>query len=231
MSRTVHSRRRIAAVTDARSPDRAPRQQPEETTTDRPSPCRFPFARTSASFRSHKPSSGPRVHASMITKLLDRKPDDILAELLNSNFPLDELLNDRRMATSSDWIVNMTTVLEQVTKCQGSRERVAMILSKIPTTNYVKGVHEEVIKRDPITDELPYGFIKSFLNMANEFVSMIPHSANDLITIFERIELNFSKVKTKPPVSCIKSTTSLLFDDLDSHVGIRRSKRHPYGDQ
>jgi hypothetical protein len=75
-----------------------------------------------------------------------------------------------------------------------------MIFEQLPKTSYLEGVYEEIRKPDSITDQLRYNFIQSFLKMSNKFLSMIPHSADGLTKIFERIELQFLKIKSTSPV-------------------------------
>jgi hypothetical protein len=94
----------------------------------------------------------------------------------------------------------MTILLEKITKCEGSRERIVMIIEQLPGTSYIEGVYDEVRKTDPITDQLRFNFIQSFLQISIKFLSMIPHSADDLTKIFERIELQFTKIKSESPV-------------------------------
>jgi hypothetical protein len=139
----------------------------------------------------------------MLTKLLNKQPDEILGEMLQSNFQLQTFLNDNRMETKYDWIFAMTTLLERITTCIGSRERIALILEKLPDTKYLEGVYNEIRQRDIITDELRYGLIQSFLKVSNQFLAMMPHSANDLTKILERIELMFTKIDSKPSVRLI----------------------------
>ncbi|CAF0779112.1 unnamed protein product [Rotaria sordida] len=146
---------------------------------------------------TNKISSQPPIRYDTLTKLLNKQPDEILAEMLRPNFQLKKFLNDNRMRNQYDWILSMTTLLEQVIKCVGSRERVVMILEQLPKTLYIDGVYVEVRKTDIITDQLRFNFIKSFLNISNAFLSMIPNSADDLTKIFERIELLFTKIQMK----------------------------------
>lgn len=98
----------------------------------------------------------------------------------------------------------MTKLLEQITKCIGSRERIVMILQQLPKTSYIDGVYNEVRQLDAITDDLRYDFIQSFLKIAIVFLSTIPYSADDLTKIFERIELAFTKSKSTSIVKLIE---------------------------
>jgi hypothetical protein len=139
----------------------------------------------------------------MLTKLRDKSSDEILAEMLQSNFQLKRFLNDKRMRNNYDWIFTMTELIEKLTKCEGSRERIVMILQQLPDTLYIEGVYDEVRKTDPITDQLRFNFIQSFLQISIKFLSMIPHSADDLTKIFERIELQFTKIKSESSVRII----------------------------
>ncbi len=136
----------------------------------------------------------------MLTKLCNKQPDEILAEMLHPNFQLKRFLNDNRMRTRYDWIFEMTKLLELITECTGSRERIVMIFEQLPKTKYLDGVYDEIRKTDTITDELRYNFIQSFLKISTTFLAMIPHSADDLTKIFERLELQFIKVKSQTPV-------------------------------
>ena len=43
---------------------------------------------------------------------------------------------------------------------------------------------------------------------------MIPHSADDLTKIFERIELQFTKMKSQLPVSQEFEQTKILLDEI-----------------
>ena len=136
----------------------------------------------------------------MLTRLLDKQPDDILTEMLHPNFQLKRFLNDNRMKGKYDWILTMTKLLEQLTKCTISRERIVMVYEQLPKTSYLEGVYEEIRKLDSITDELRYDFIQLFLKVSNKFLAMIPHLADDLTKILERIELKFGKQKSQLPV-------------------------------
>ncbi len=136
----------------------------------------------------------------MLTKLCEKSSEQILADMLHNNFQLKRFLNDKRMRNNHDWILTMTILLEKITKCEGSRERIVMIIEQLPGTSYIEGVYDEVRKTDPITDQLRFNFIQSFLQISIKFLSMIPHSADDLTKIFERIELQFTKIKSESPV-------------------------------
>jgi len=139
----------------------------------------------------------------MLTKLLDKTSDHILAEMLLPHFQLKTFLNDQRMRNRYDWILAMTKLLEKIIKCDGSRERIVMILEQLPNTSYLEGVYDEVRKTHPITDQLRFDFIQLFLKVSNTFLAIIPHSADDLTKIFERIELLFTKVKSESDVRII----------------------------
>ena len=137
----------------------------------------------------------------MLTKLHNKQPDEILAEMLHPNFQLKRFLNDNRMRTKYDWIFEMTKSLEHITECTDlSRERIVMIFEQLPKTQYLEGVYDEIRKTDTITDELRYNFIQSFLKISTTFLAMIPHSADDLTKIFERLELQFTKIKSQTSV-------------------------------
>lgn len=120
--------------------------------------------------------------------------------MFNTNFQLKSLLNDKRMRERYDWLMTMTTLLEKITKCIGARERIVMVLEQIPNTLYLEGVYDEVRKTNPVTDQLRFDFIHLFLKLSHKFLSMIPHSADDLTKIFERIELQFTKHKSESEV-------------------------------
>ena len=150
----------------------------------------------------------------MLTKLLPKDPDEILAEMLHPNFQLKTFLNDNRMKDRYDWILSITTLLERITECVGSRERLVIIFDEIPGTKYLEGVYDEIRKLDVITDQLRYNFIQSFLNVSNKFLSLIPHSADDLIKILERVELLFTKVTVKSAVRLLVPKNFLVFDFL-----------------
>lgn len=137
----------------------------------------------------------------MLTKLLELSPDFTLAEMLQPHFQLKRFLNDKRMQTHYDWILSMTKLLEKITKCEGSRERIVMVLAVLSGTTYLEGVYDQVRKPDPISDLLRYELIQSFLKIAQTIFSIIPHSAGDLTKIIERIELQFTKTKTESPVN------------------------------
>jgi len=139
----------------------------------------------------------------MLTKLLDKPSDQILAEMLLPYFQLKTFLNDQRMRNRYDWILSMTKLLERITKCEGSRERIVMILEQLPNTRYLEGIYDEVRKLDPITNQLRFELIQPFLKVSNTFLGIIPHSADDLIKIFERIELQFTKLKSESHVRLI----------------------------
>ncbi|UJR33622.1 hypothetical protein I4U23_021057 [Adineta vaga] len=147
----------------------------------------------------NKASPLPRVTYSMMKNLLDEQPDDILTGMLDPKFQLKALLKDRNMKSNYEWILAMTTLLEKITTCNGARDRIALILEKIPQTSYTEGVYEAVRIPDVITDQLRFDFIQSFLKVSNTFLSIIPHLADDLTRIFERIELTFTKIKTPSP--------------------------------
>jgi len=143
----------------------------------------------------------PNVNYSMLSKLIDKSPDEILIEMLQPNFQLKRFLKDERMKNNTDWILTMTKLLEKITQCEGSRERVVMVLGVLHDTNYLEnGVYDLVRKPDPITDQLRYEFIQSFLKIAESILNMIPSSADDLTKIVERIELHFTKTKNDSSV-------------------------------
>ncbi|CAF3694346.1 unnamed protein product [Rotaria sp. Silwood1] len=135
------------------------------------------------------------VSYSTLVKLVNKSSDEILNELLHPNFQLDKLLNDKRMQERYDWIYSMTILLEKITKCIRSNERIRKVFEKLSDTLYLEGVYDEVPKVDPNTNQLRFNFIELFLKISNTFLVMIPYSADALTKIFERIELQFSKIK------------------------------------
>jgi hypothetical protein len=120
--------------------------------------------------------------------------------MVHSNFRLKEFLNDKRMQERFDWIFSMTKLLEKLTHCIESRERIVMIFEQLPNTLYLEGVYDKIREFDPKTNELRFQFIELFLKISNKFLSMIPYSANDLTKIVERIELQFTKTKSQSDV-------------------------------
>jgi hypothetical protein len=172
-------------------------------------------------FRSTKTTSLPPISFSTLTRLREKSSDDILAEMLHNNFQLKRFLNDKRMRDNYEWILTMTTLVEKVTKCEGSRERMVMIMEQLPDTLYIEGVYNEVRKTDPITDELHFDFIQLFLQISIKFLSMIPHSSDGLTKIFERIELQFTKIKSESPV---RITDSIIFHCINQFF-FRNSKK------
>lgn len=136
----------------------------------------------------------------MMSELLNKSPDEVLRKMLHPNFELKALLKDRQMKINYNWTLAMTTLLEKISTCDGPREDIVTIFAKIPRTSYVDGVHEEITKPDVITDELRFEFVQSFLKMSIRFLDLIPHSADDLTKVFERLELHFFKNKTTSPV-------------------------------
>jgi hypothetical protein len=153
--------------------------------------------------RPTKTSSLPHISYHTLTNLLDKPSDQILAEMLRPHFQLKTYLNDQKMRNRYDWILSMTKLLEKITTCNGSRERIVMILEQLPGTLYIEGVYDEVRKLDPITNQLRFELIQLFLKVSNTFLAIIPHSADDLTKIFERIELQFTKVKSELHVRII----------------------------
>lgn len=137
----------------------------------------------------------------MLTNLSKKGPDETLRELMNSSFPLSQLLDDDRMQSRFDWVCLMTQILEKVATCTEARERIAMILTRIPNTKYIDGLYAMVRERDPISDEFRYDFLQSFLKMAQRLLAIVPNSSADLTKIFERIELLFTKSPSNTPVS------------------------------
>ncbi|CAF4970503.1 unnamed protein product [Rotaria sp. Silwood1] len=133
------------------------------------------------------------VSYSTLVKLVNKSSDEILNELLHPNFQLDKLLNDKRMQERYDWIYSMTILLEKITKCIRSNERIRKVFEKLSDTLYLEGVYDEIRKVDPIKNQLRFNFIELFLKISNTFLVMMPDSANALTKIIERIELQFSK--------------------------------------
>ncbi|CAF0978486.1 unnamed protein product [Adineta steineri] len=172
---------------------------------------------------SNRVSSLPHIVYPMLTNLLDKQPDEILEQMLHPNFQLKAFLKDDRMKKRSDWIVTMTRLLEKITTCNTSSERIIKVLEQLPRTLYIEGVYEEVTKLDPITDQLRFDFIQLFLKIFNKFLSITPHSADDLIRISERIELQFLKIKIKSPE--FEDTKVLLDEVLEQIEAINYRKK------
>ncbi|CAF0927851.1 unnamed protein product [Adineta steineri] len=141
----------------------------------------------------------PPVSYPTLTKLIDKTPDEILAEMLQPNFQLNKFLNDKRMKERFDWMNHMTILLEKITQCIGLREYIIMIYGQLPDTLYLEGVYDEIRKSDPDTNQLRFKFIELFLKISNKFLAMIPHSAHSLTKIVERIELQLTKNQSESP--------------------------------
>ncbi|CAF2793462.1 unnamed protein product [Rotaria sp. Silwood2] len=152
------------------------------------------FDITSESLPTKRPRLPP-VSYPTLTKSLDKSPEEILTEMLDPNFQLKKFLNDKRMQERYDWISSMTTLLEKITHCIESRERITMILEQLPDTVYLEGVYNEIRKIDPDTNQFNFKLIELFLKISNTFLAMIPHSADGFTKIFDRIELQFTKNK------------------------------------
>jgi Tfp pilus assembly protein PilO len=120
--------------------------------------------------------------------------------MLSPNFQLESFLNDKRMQEKYDWIYSMTILLEKITQCVESRERIVMIFEQLPNTLYLEGVYEEIRQLDPDTNQLRFKFIQLFLQISDTFLAMIPHSADGLTKIFERIELQLTKTQSESNV-------------------------------
>ena len=133
----------------------------------------------------------------MLTKLIEKSPDAILTEMIHPNFQLDKFFNDKRMQERYDWIVLMTKLLEKVTKCMESNERIIVIFEKLPNTIYLEGVYEAVRQTNSNTKQPNFDLISSFLHVSNTLLAMMPYSADVLIKIIERIELQFTKYKSE----------------------------------
>lgn len=151
--------------------------------------------------RARKRTCLPPISYPTLTKLYNKSSNEILTEMLTENFQLKKFLNDKRMQEKYDWIVSMTKLLEKMTECTESRERMAMIFEQLPNTLYLEGIYDAVRNVNPDTKQLNINLITSVLRVSNMFLSMIPYSADGLIKIFERIELQFSKNATDTPVS------------------------------
>ncbi|CAF1289347.1 unnamed protein product [Adineta steineri] len=156
---------------------------------DRRSSTRIESTSTTRSNASSSSSS-----YSMLTQMLDKQPNEILAEMIQINFSIKQFLNDKRMETEKDWIVTITKLFERITTCTDTPERLQFVLKQIPNTVYVEGVYNAVRQLDSKTNQLCFGFLQSFLNMSNKFLALLPHLAIDLEKIFERIELAFTKI-------------------------------------
>lgn len=123
--------------------------------------------------------------------------------MVRPNFQLKQFLDDKRMRARYDWISSMTILLEKITQCSESRERISTILEQLPDTLYLEGVYDEVRKSDPDTNQLRFEFMRLFLKISNTFLAMMPHSADGLTKIFERIELLFTKTESESNVWAI----------------------------
>lgn len=151
--------------------------------------------------RVRKRTCLPPISYPTLTKLYNKSSNEILTEMLTENFQLKKFLNDKRMQEKYDWIVSMTKLIEKMTECTESRERMAMIFEQLPNTLYLEGIYDAVRNINPDTKQLNTNLITSFLRVSKMFLSMIPYSTDGLIKIFERIELQFSKTATDTPVS------------------------------
>ena len=120
--------------------------------------------------------------------------------MLHPNFQLNQFLNDKSMRERYDWIFPMTTLLEKMTRRIELRERIVIIFEQLPGTLYLEGVYDEVRKLDPNTNQPRFKFIELFLRISNTFLAMIPHSADGLTKILERIELQLAKNKCEARV-------------------------------
>lgn len=150
----------------------------------------------------------------MLLKLFEKSPEEILTDILQPRFQLQQVLNDKQMREKDNFIRKMTDILAKVTECEGSQERLFMALQQLPNTAYVEGVYEEIRKPNPITDQLRFDFIQSFLQISIKILSVIPHSADGLAKIFERIELNLNKVKSESAVRIPHRIICLLYNTL-----------------
>ena len=158
-----------------------------------------------------RPTSRHHTSYQTLANLLDKSSEEILDEMLQPRFQLQQVLNDRQMRDNNSWILKMTELLEKVTRYEGPRERIVTVLQQLPSTVYLEGVYDDIRKPNPLTDELRFDFIQLFLQISIKMLSIIPHSADDLTKIFERIELQLTKSKSTSPVSIFNSTI-YLFD-------------------
>lgn len=120
--------------------------------------------------------------------------------MVHPNFQLMEFLNDKRMRERYDWIFSMTMLLEKMTQRIQLRERIVIIFEQLSGTLYLEGVYDEVRKLDPKTNQPRFKFMELFLKISNAFLAIIPHSADGLTKILERIELQLTKVKCESHV-------------------------------
>ncbi|CAF2702168.1 unnamed protein product [Rotaria sp. Silwood2] len=169
----------------------------------------------------------PPIKYETLTKLRSKTPNEILAEMLDSNFQLQRFLNDNRMRTMYDWINSMTILLEKITQCIESRERIVMIFRQISKSQYLEGVYHEIRKPDLITNQLRFTFIQLFLKVSNTFLTMIPHSAGSLMKIFERIELLLTKVEIKSLVRQEYEETKTVLDEVLERLKEIENRRQP----
>ncbi|CAF1167216.1 unnamed protein product [Rotaria sordida] len=152
------------------------------------------FDTTSESLPIKRPRLPPVSYPTLM-KLLDKSPEEILTGMLDPNFQLNKFLNDKRMQERDDWVSSMTILLEKMTQCTESRERITMILEQLPNTLYLEGVYNKIRKLDPTTNQFNFKLIELFLKISNTLLAMIPHSADGFTKIFDRIELQFTKNK------------------------------------
>ena len=136
----------------------------------------------------------------MLTQMLDKQSDEILAEMAEPNFPLKTFLNDERMEMQHDWIITMTKLFERITRCTDVRGHLYPVLGQIQDTEYLEGVYNLVRQLDSKTNQLRFDFLQSFLNISNRLLALLPHLAVHLTKIFERIELGLTKINPNTPV-------------------------------
>ena len=179
------------------------------------------FSRSETLHRPSKRPCLPPISYSTLPKLLDKSPDEILTEMVDPNFQLNKFLNDKRMLERHDWIVSMTQLLDKITQCTESRERLTIIFEQMANTRYLEGIYDAVRHKDSTTDQLNFTLILSFLHVSETFLTMMPHSAEELAKVIERIELQLTKCSSESKVRAIVFKNHSLF------IHFRRNSKMP----
>ncbi|CAF1207828.1 unnamed protein product [Adineta steineri] len=165
----------------------------------------------------------PPVSYPTLTKLIDKTPDEILAEMLHPNFQLNKFLNDKRMQERFDWMNHMTILLEKITKCIGSNEQLRTVFEELPRTLYLEGIYDKIRDVDPTTKQLRFNFIELFLKISNTFLVMMPNSVDAVTKIFERLAFHFSQNQSESPE--FQSIKKLLDEVLEEVKKIEQRKQ------
>ena len=151
----------------------------------------------------------PTISYQTLTELTEKSSEYIITKMLEVNFRLEEFLQDNRIQERYDWMYSMTILLEKITYCNESRERIVEIFEQIFDTCYLKGVYDEIGKLDLETKQIRFKFIQSFLQICKTVLEMIPHSFDGLKSIFERIVYTISEHSSESTV-CMKKTTKIF---------------------